>query len=364
MSTSWRTSACALAAFSLAGALPTAPSAAPASGSPLPATAATANAAAAVVAAGGLWIEPGLGMRFRYVPPGSFLMGSPPEEPARNAFEEQHRVTLTRAVWMGETEVTQAQWRRLMGNDPAFFLHCGGDCPVELVNWYEAAAFANRLSARAGLPACYELSGCRGTLGGGCARRPEVQKCDGDYRCGAARLTGLDCQGFRLPTEAEWEHAARAGTATALPDGDLTILGRNDAPALDRVAWYGGDSGVSYPGGMECARWSQRQEPARTCGPHPVAGKRPNAWGLHDVLGNVWELTEDRAEWDDAAGRLVTDTYGGPETDPLCRKGSKHVLRGGSWYALANTCRLAARGSTHDATRVRTVGFRLARTAG
>ncbi|HEX7180467.1 MAG TPA: formylglycine-generating enzyme family protein [Thermoanaerobaculia bacterium] len=318
--------------------------------------------ATSVRSPGDVWVDPAAGMRFRYIPAGSFLMGSPESDRARTADEARHQVTLTRPFWIGETEVTQGQWRAILGSRPAYFRSCGDDCPVEMVSWYEAAAFANALSARAGLEACYELAGCRGALGGGCAG--EVQKCDGDYVCETARLkTG--CAGYRLPSEAEWERAARAGTDAPLYTGPLTIAGRNNAPELDPIAWYGGNSGVSYAGAVRCSQWDQKQESAGFCGPHPVRKKKPNPWGLYDMIGNVWELVEDRAEWDGRTERLLTPgTYRDGAVDPLSQSGPKHVLRGGSWYNFASVCRVTQRGSTYAPRRVRTVGFRLARTAG
>ena len=111
-------------------------------------------------AAGSVYEGP-LGMRFRFVPRGRFRMGSPTDEPGRGADEVFHDVELTRGFWMGETEVTQRQWKALTGNNPSRFRYYRNDCPVETVSWYEAVAFANRLSESAELKPCYELN-CTG----------------------------------------------------------------------------------------------------------------------------------------------------------------------------------------------------------
>src|SRR6185295_10147691 len=138
--------------------------------------------------------------RMRWIPPGRFLMGSPVTEIGRSSLEgPQHRVTITRGYWLGETPVTQSLWRAVMRSNPSRF--ASDDRPVERVTWDECLEFVSRLNRR-------------------------------QY-------------GFvaRLPTEAEWEHACRAGTTTATWLGDLTLRGTNDAPELETIAWYGGNSG-------------------------------------------------------------------------------------------------------------------------
>ena len=258
--------------------------------------------------AGDEMVEPKLGMRFRYIPPGTFQMGSPETEEGRDGDETQHAVTLTRGFWMGETEVTQKQWRELMGTNPSSFSDCGDSCPVELVNWYEAVAFSNQLSDRTGLERCYEVKGGNGKRAGE------------DLEYESVRFEGLDCKGYRLPTEAEWEYAARANVPGARH-------GRN----LDAIAWYSRNSDLT---------------------PHPVGQKQSNAWGLHDMLGNVWEWSWDRF------GKYRAGAQQGPLGSNL---GTFRVLRGCCWYLGARTCRSAYRGKSGPGIRSNGVGFRLVR---
>jgi len=226
------------------------------------------------------------------IAPGTFRMGSPDAEEGRQDDETQHNVTITRAFCMKTTEVTQGEWQADMGDNPSAFPGCGPNCPVEQVSWDDAVAYANALSRREGLPECYTGSA----------------------------FSGLDCGGYRLPTESEWEYAARAG-ATAATYGPL-----------DAVGWYAGNSGGST---------------------QAVGGKAANRFGLYDMLGNVWEWTSD---W--------YDSYPGTVTDPTVRaRGSTRVARGGSWSIYAFLARSANRYVYAPGDRNSSLGFRLSRTA-
>jgi formylglycine-generating enzyme required for sulfatase activity len=235
---------------------------------------------------------------FVYIAPGTFMMGSPSSEEGRGDDETQHSVTLTGGFYLQTTEVTQGEWQRVMGRNPSYFQGCGSDCPVEQVSWLDAVGYANALSRADGLSECYDSSG--------------------NVRDGGSIY---NCTGYRLPTEAEWEYAARAGT-TGSRYG-----------TLDQVAWYIGNS-----------RHTMRR----------VGELQANAWGLHDMLGNVWELTHDRY-----------GAYGGTATDPEgVTNGRSRVLRGGSRSADAVNARAAYRDTLDpDYRRGNHVGFRLARSA-
>ena len=251
-----------------------------------------------------------IGMRFVYIEPGTFMMGSPPNELGRDDDEEQHQVTLTRGFFLAITEVTQGQWRRIMGDDPSYFKHCGNDCPVESVSWDDCQAFIQRLN--------------------------QQEKTDR----------------YRLPTEAEWEYACRAGSKTELYTGSMKVLGGNNAPALDEIGWYGGNSCAEYEGAFDCSSWSERQYACPRCGTHPVARKKPNAWGLYDMPGNVWEWCHDWYE----------ESFVGPVTDPTGpSSGDFRVCRGGSWDSFALGCRAAARFSEVPDYKDHLMGFRLVR---
>ena len=277
---------------------------------------------------------------FVLVPAGRFTMGSPGNEPGREDDECRHEVVITLPFLLQSSEVTQGQWKRLMGTNPSHFSSCGERCPVEQVNWWEALAYCNAASRAERLQECYELQGCDG------------KKPGEDMECKEARFVGLGCAGYRLPTEAEWEYAARAGTRAALYTGRLTIRGAHDGPELDPIAWYSGNSGVEYSGGHDCSGWEKKRRPSDRCGTHPVGRKQRNRWGLHDMLGNVWEWC-----WD-----WYGDYPAGRESAPLgAQTGSSRVSRGGSWYNFARYARSANRYMVGPGYRSLFLGFRPAR---
>jgi formylglycine-generating enzyme required for sulfatase activity len=241
------------------------------------------------------------------IEPGEFTMGSPEDELGRFGDETQHRVTVTRAFALKATEVTQAEWRAVMGNNPSGFRNCGDTCPVERVSWFDAVDYVNRVSDAEGLPRCYADDADR-------------------------TFAGLDCTGYRLPTEAEWEYAARAGAMTALHTGDIVNADCVPVdPNADAAGWYCGNAGGT---------------------PHPVGEKQPNAWGLYDMHGNVSEWVHDW--WAEYPAGAAVDPAG-PAS------GGGRVDRGGSWGDDAQRVRSADRAGFPPADRFSFLGFRPSR---
>jgi len=274
------------------------------------------------------------GLCWVVISPGKFQMGSPLSEPCRLTNEMQHQVTLTNSFEIMNTEVTQGQFSSLMGYNPSFFPSCGGICPVEQVSWHDAVAYCNALSTKAGLMACYTCSGSGASLS--CQETTATQG-KGIY----------NCKGYRLPTEAEWEYAYRAGTTTAFYNGGITSCSSADSNA-NSIAWYRFNSKVTYPGcknlmsvgGNKCS------------GTHPVGKKTANAWGLYDMAGNVFEWCHDRG------GSYPSASV----TDPVGTSGVSRVLRGGSWYTSPNPLRAAIRGDGKPTLKSSYFGFRCSRT--
>ena len=228
-----------------------------------------------------------IGMEFVCVLPGTFMIGSPANEPGRGYDETQHRVTLTQGFYMQTTEVTQGQWQAVMGINPSKFENCGDDCPVENVSWSDVQQFINKLNQREG----------SGT--------------------------------YRLPTEAEWEYSARAGSDTAFANGGISKLTCGYDSNLGAMGWY-------------CSNANKKT--------HPVSQKQPNAWDLYDMHGNVWEWCQD---W---YGNYHSESA----TDPTGPSGgSKRVIRGGSWQQYAKLSRSANRLSIDPRYRGNWIGFRL-----
>lgn len=281
----------------------------------------------------GLWAEllfktgeadPGVPYRMRWIPPGRFIMGSPTDEPGRFDWEgPPHMVVITRGYWLGETPVTQALWQAVASGNPSEFRT--PDRPVENVTWTE----------------------CQDTF---IARLNRVFASDRE-------------ETFRLPTEAEWEYACRAGTTEATFAGPIQIRGENDAAVLDTIAWYGGNSGTDFdlPSGRDSSGWPNKQHPHIKAGTRPVARKSPNPWGLFDMLGNVLEWCSD---WYDNRyySRGGENRVGAAYQDPRGpATGGSRVIRGGSWLDGAGRVRAACRRANRPSHRGAYLGLRLAR---
>ncbi len=224
-----------------------------------------------------------IGMTFRPIPAGTFQMG----DIQGIGFGDElpvHEVTISQDFYIGIHEVTQAQWEAVMGSNPSWFASCGGECPVEWVTWEEVQAFIDALN------------------------------------------TMEETTAYRLPTEAEWEYAARAGTTTSYAYGDDE----------DRLGEYG---------------WARDNSGLRT---QPVGQKKPNLWGLYDIHGNVFEWVQD---WYKGDYYLFSPSVDPPGPDV----GAERVLRGGSWFYDAYHLRVANRGRAAPDSRANHIGFRLVR---
>jgi formylglycine-generating enzyme required for sulfatase activity len=229
---------------------------------------------------------------------GEFLMGSPRYEEDRESDEDRHQVTLTRGFLIGKTEVTQAQWRAVMASNPSHF--SGDTRPVENVTFFQSVEFCNELSLREGFQPAYGFRG------------EEI-------------FWNREADGYRLPTEAEWEYACRAGSQQRFTNGDR----QSDVAAIS---------------------WTRNNSSGRT---HDVASRDPNRWGLHDMHGNVWEWCWN---WSSPYPTRFAVDPEGPQT------GTSRVIRGGSWDNSHEACRSANHNGARPDFKAGVLGFRVART--
>jgi formylglycine-generating enzyme required for sulfatase activity len=264
---------------------------------------------------------------FALVQPGRYTRGSDtdPWSPVSNA--PAHEVEVTRPFYVHTFEVT---WNAL-GEDispPEL-----GERPARGLNWFQAVSLLNQRSHSDALPACYTLSGCTGSAFCHALRGMDCEP----LVCQEVSFAGLDCRGWRLPTEAEWEYATRAGTTTELYNGDLLTLDNGTCTAsanLDLAGWY-------------CANAADA--------PQPVAQKLPNPWGLYDTLGNVWEWTQDGYAHPSMADYRPRQGF---LQDPFREDGRLRIVRGGSFPDTSLICTSATRQLLDPEVRYTNVGFR------
>ncbi len=270
-----------------------------------------------------------------------FLAGSSDEEIGHESNESQHQTTLTRNFFIMNTEVTQAQFDAVMGYNPASFSaagnynDCGLDCPVESMTWHEAAAFGNALSDAEGLENCYSCDESSGAL---------VCESNGDP---------YTCAGYRLPTEHEWEFAARAGTDKSFwtESGGSDIVAGTEYDCDPSVSLNDGTRLVDI--GWFCSNNGQPNQD--NYGPKPVGQLLANGFGLYDMHGNVWEVAHDW--YDDYESSYVPVDPVGPSS------GSVKVARGGFWNINPAFIRVAMRGDVYPDDRYDAGGFRIVKTA-
>jgi len=239
---------------------------------------------------------------------GTFTMGSPANEPKRDGDEGQHQVMVS-GFYMGKYEVTQKEYQEIMGTNPSYFK--GDNLPVEQVSWFDAVEYCNKRSQKEGLTPAYSISG------------------SGDSR---TVTWNRNANGYRLPTEAEWEYACRGGTTTPFNTGNNITT-----------------SQANYDGNYPYNNNAKGEYRKKTM---PVGSFAPNGWGLYDMHGNVFEWC-----WD-CYGAYAS----GPQTDPVgASSGSYRVFRGGSWADSAGALRSAYRVNYNPYARVSSIGFRLVR---